>query len=170
MMSSITKLLFSFEGRISRTQWWKGIFLSFILYLILLIVFALITSPYTMSLSVDAKSTFSSYLTILIMLIVFLWPVLCITNKRLHDLNMSGWLNLIVLFYLGAGAVFFLSIGSYPLPSFYDSNIFQIIFVISGFLSLCLIFMIPFARGTKGENKYGKDPLEEINKIEPVSP
>ncbi len=169
MLLTIKSLLFTKDGRISSSKWWQGMFLSFVFYLILIIVFELVSLPYSISLPEDSRSRFSSYSTLLIMLIVFIGPVLSITNKRLHDLNKSGWLILITLFPFGTVLMFILSFNVFSLPTFFDTNIFKIIFTITSFYSFYLIFIILFVRGTKGPNMYGKDPLEEVITAVPVS-
>ena len=72
-----------------------------------------------------------------------IWRMIMTYVKRLHDLGWTGWL--VIPFVFPEIFNHFLKIDAL-------SNIFSLLMLI---LSLLLLFK----RGTKGVNKYGKDPL-----------
>lgn len=70
------------------------------------------------------------------------WQLMMTYVKRLHDLEWSGWLAVLIVFY--------------PVADFFRNGVLSfIVLVVVGILSLILLFK----RGTRGVNKYGKDPL-----------
>ena len=80
----ITKLLFSFEGRISRQPYWL-----FVLAMIIIILF-----PAFVIFGIETEAA-DNYVTI--MSIIVLWPSLAVQAKRWHDRNKSGFWILINL-------------------------------------------------------------------------
>lgn len=66
------------------------------------------------------------------------FPMLSVSWRRFQDLGRPGWIHLIVMFFM---------LLTYP----YGQIVMFIEFVFFAF------------RGTKGENRYGPDPLEGIN-------
>jgi uncharacterized membrane protein YhaH (DUF805 family) len=84
--ASFKDILFSFKGRLSRSDYWKKAFpVLFIFGLIIGIIQA-----------IEIESSGESALSILFYL-VFLWPVSAVAAKRLHDRNRSGWLLLTLM-------------------------------------------------------------------------
>lgn len=79
-----------------------------------------------------------------------IWQILMTYVKRLHDLGWTGWL--VIPFVFPEIFNHFLKIDAL-------SNIFSLLMFI---LSLLLLFK----RGTKGVNKYGKDPLTKYEENE----
>ncbi|OOF84291.1 hypothetical protein BKG93_08330 [Rodentibacter ratti] len=72
-----------------------------------------------------------------ILLLALLPPLISVTVRRLHDANKSGWfaLSLLVMLIPGIGEV----------------------------IGLIITIIIGVLEGTKGENQYGKDPLENTD-------
>jgi uncharacterized membrane protein YhaH (DUF805 family) len=94
---SIGSLLFSAKGRIARKSFWIG-------YGPMLVV-TLALGAYARA---DMDNRMVSSLTLLISLIL-LYPMICIFAKRLHDIGLSGWLQLLY-WAVGVGfAIFVLS-------------------------------------------------------------
>ena len=84
---SLKQCYFSFEDRVSRSEFWLKVWLP---YMGLGVVFALI-DVYTGNISEEGGiGTFSIIYTLLT-----LWPLLAVSVKRLHDRNRSGWFFLI---------------------------------------------------------------------------
>lgn len=77
--TTLGQLLFSFEGRISRSTYW--------------LKYCLPTNViYGLALLGDSSGGIAALLIIL-----FLYPTLAVTAKRCHDVNRSGWFMLILL-------------------------------------------------------------------------
>lgn len=89
MLSEYLKLAFTADGRITRKQYWTvfGIQLTIT---ILLLVFALM-----------AAELGFPYLWVLVVVSVLLnWVAsICISVKRLHDFNASGWWYLLLMWF-----------------------------------------------------------------------
>ena len=90
------KPLFSIQGRVSRGPFW-------LVYLLL--------SPVTVALLyLVERFANNNPILILIALAFYTWIAICVTVKRLHDLDATGWLSIpIVLIPLGV-----ILLGSFP--------------------------------------------------------
>ena len=148
----IFSLLFSFNGRINRMQWWVVTILSNIIIAIITTIisnyyFHNDYSPYNYSDYNIAKLVCSMFV-----LCVVLYIQLCINIKRFHDRNKDGAIpvsNVIVIVILSL----LLVKG--------DSEIFSLLGIVSLLLHLWVFIVAGFLRGTQGDNKYGPDPLAQ---------
>ena len=90
-----TKTCFSkyatFSGRASRSEFW-----FFQLFIILVSIAILIIDVMILGYSIDDKTPISSIFT-LIMLI----PSIAVVCRRLHDINLSGWWQLLYFTIIG---------------------------------------------------------------------
>lgn len=95
-------LFFSMEGRINRGKFWLGILILFIAqWVVMLIVGALTGTGMMMAMDPNAPpdpaAIMAAMAPLFIVMLIFLWPALCIYAKRWHDRNKSGWWTLIIL-------------------------------------------------------------------------
>ena len=90
------KLLFSTQGRVSRGPFW-------LVYLLLF--------PVTVALLYLVERLANNNPVLILMALAFYtWIAICVTVKRLHDLDATGWLSIpIVLIPLGV-----ILVGSFP--------------------------------------------------------
>ena len=87
-----------------------------------------------------------------LMAIWILWRLIMTYVKRAHDLGWSGWIAIpVVVFYE------ILNIEAFEMPE----TLQLISSILIGILSLIFLFK----RGTKGVNKYGKDPLTKYEEL-----
>jgi uncharacterized membrane protein YhaH (DUF805 family) len=108
-------------------------------------------------LSIGSFDNFSPS-TIIILLVVgiplylaLVWVQICLTVKRLHDLNKSGWWMLAIF------GVSFLS--------GFLSEMGEILALVGIGLNVPILvyaLWLLFWPGTKGNNKYGPDPIEIV--------
>lgn len=84
------KHLFSFKGRASRSDFWSMILLSNVLLYAPLIVF-IFSGP-----TVDSFMNFYFNFMIFLVIAIF-WMYFAVSARRLHDLDRSGWWNLLTL-------------------------------------------------------------------------
>ena len=84
-LNNIPAVLFSFQGRITRLQWW-------IAQLIFLAPFIFIANIISAD-SVGTPARIVAWIT----LITILWIDLATSAKRYHDINKSGWRQLLAL-------------------------------------------------------------------------
>jgi uncharacterized membrane protein YhaH (DUF805 family) len=75
-------LLFSFEGRINRMQYW----MSWIVFV-----------PLSLMAMAIANNEEIPELYRVIVVLVMAWPMLAVQTKRWHDIDMSGWWLLVIL-------------------------------------------------------------------------
>ena len=96
-----------FSGRASRSEyWWVALYLGLI-YFVLAIMMEAGTDSFG---NATALGGFAGLLTVVFVL-GHLVPMIAIGVRRLHDVNISGWLYLITLIpYLGSLVLFVLSL------------------------------------------------------------
>ena len=89
--------------------------------------------------------------------LILIIPAFSLTFRRLQDLNIPGWLTLLVpVLHLPAA-----------LPArFLDINIQFFIEILHLYITLILLIIMTFD-GTEGPNQYGHDPKEEIDELNP---
>ena len=98
--------LFSFEGRIPRSDFW----LKFVLpYWAILIVLSAIS----FALGPDGLGAILFSLINLLSLVA-IWPSLAVGAKRLHDRNKSGWMQLLLLIPLIGLIWYIIDVGCLP--------------------------------------------------------
>jgi uncharacterized membrane protein YhaH (DUF805 family) len=92
----MANLLFSISGRISRRPFW----------LVYLLLFAITAA---LVLFIEARANNSLVLE-LIVLALYAWIAICVTVKRLHDMDASGWLSIPVVLI----PIAVILVGSFP--------------------------------------------------------
>lgn len=140
---SLTYMLFSFQGRMSRSEYWLRyvvpLLLLYVGLLVLLLVISLVfgvvqslTTAYSFEQggaefgALQIVGVVAMILTVFAASIAFLWAGIASAVKRLHDCNRTGWFYLLVF--------------------------------IPGIGPLVMLIWLGFIRGTVGENKFGPDP------------
>lgn len=82
------------------------------------------------------------------------WRIAMAYVKRAHDLNWPGWIAILVVLY----RILSVEVNTFKMP--------ETLQLISSILILILSLIFLFKRGTKGVNKYGKDPLTKYEENE----
>jgi uncharacterized membrane protein YhaH (DUF805 family) len=96
LVTAMANLLFSINGRISRGPFW----------LVYLLLFA---ATAALVLFIESRANNNPVL-VLIVLALHVWIAICVTVKRLHDIDASGWLSIpIVLIPIAV-----ILVGSFP--------------------------------------------------------
>ncbi|MGQ0742085.1 MAG: DUF805 domain-containing protein [Alphaproteobacteria bacterium] len=141
--------LFSFHGRATRAQWW--------LFVLILLVFNFVST----TIAVWIFDFPGLFVGLFLTLALLLWPALAISGRRLHDRGKSGWWLLlfflapIVLSWLKLRLTIHLGLAGYADPPLEA--------VVISFATLAIVVWglieLGILRGTRGENKYGPDPL-----------
>jgi uncharacterized membrane protein YhaH (DUF805 family) len=140
---STSRLLFSFEGRISRQPYWLVSIAMIVLTMVVLVVVL-------GTLLVDGVAAVAGAPWLLIIYGPLIWIGLAVATKRLHDRNKSGWW--LVPFY--ALPVVLDGVGSAL-----DAILGIVLSLASLAISIWALVELGFLRGTPGPNRYGPDPL-----------
>lgn len=145
LLEDLRYLLFSFKGRITRSEWWIYVLLRAGVILIptaILLIKGGGGIPHVYGLtnlwefykylqdSLMSLVSVKLYVSLLLTFILIYFDAAAIT-KRLHDINLSGWLVL-----LGCVPIF---------GPFY------------------IIIYCGFIKGTQGDNRYGKNPYRDVS-------
>lgn len=90
---------FSFKGRIRRLEYG----LSFIIYFVFIVISQIVSDDiiYKYAYGGVSSAEYQGYLTILLIIsIPFYWFIIAQNCKRCHDVNSSGWMQLIPFYML----------------------------------------------------------------------
>lgn len=157
----------SFRGRISRKTFWLGYILPLIAVSIIAnildVALGLVAPldadavPADMSGQVGPISTLAS--------VLFIWPSLAGSIKRLHDRDRSGWwIGAFYLLSIGGAFLMGLSVLAGLSGGAFDAGASIMVVVAFGLVLLgfgiWLIVETGFLRGTPGPNRFGPDPLD----------
>jgi uncharacterized membrane protein YhaH (DUF805 family) len=137
-----------FEGRIGRLQFWVATIL--VILIILAILFASLWIVGENDLTVIRFNR-------LIITLVFLYPLLAVWVKRLHDRGRPGYMVVVFLVpWLLHQTTNLLGITGEPLLF---SSIDLLFIGIDIVIGVWFVVDLGILRGAKGANKYGLDPL-----------
>ena len=151
ILKKYLKFCSTFKGRLNRKP--------FIFYWLQLIGLSTILSlGTTLAGSLVEKAPIFALLLILVCalaLIPALAGLINIQVRRLHDLNFSGWWLLFVMILSVPGSLVIEPEASLPLPETLKTVLIAIYLITMFVFAIGLLFI----KGSKGENKYGTDPL-----------
>lgn len=157
---ALPSLLLSFEGRISRRQYWLYMSATFLAMLTLQTVFLIVSGESWKAIYdpvTRAALLFDSKLNIYLFLIPFLWPGLALGLKRLHDFG-AGWgiLAFQIVLLVGCSVADLAVATTQSDPKQHGLNVVYY-YIIGGMWVISVLF-IGTIKGMEGENRYGPDP------------
>ena len=130
----LTKKYFCFSGRASRSEFW-------FFYLFVLVGYIIC---FTLIMAVSFKLFWLMGAFMLGIII----PGLAVTARRLHDINKSGWFQL-------------LSVPAGILEAvFYAQKGLEILFMIIGWVCALYLFVLYIQEGDRKSNRFGENPLK----------
>ena len=145
---NIKHYLFGFHGRATRAEWWLFILIFFVYNFVVTTLAVFIFG-------------FIGLLIGWVLMLAMLWPTLAVSERRLHDRGKSAWW--LLLFYLvpvilSAAKLSItgeMGVKGYAKPPTSATILSLVSFAIIlwGFIEMGVL------RGTRGDNKYGPDPL-----------
>ena len=155
----VSQIIFSYEGRIKRQDWWiwsilvgiLGTIYSFILGFVSVFIFY---SPDEMEsedfLLYEINPLWAT--TMVIFLLPYWYVQLAIIMKRLQDTGKSWeWGSLAVLSYIFSGISYYFSLDSSG----------EVLLITLSFVAIIPIWIIcGFIEGTHGSNEFGPDPIQ----------
>ena len=103
MRKNYLKILFTykssmFQGRISRKEYWMSVLCYYVLNSLLYLAFyQTVPKPGTPILPIPLNENLIAIIYLIFVFITFI-PYNALAVRRLHDLNLSGWLQ--ILFYV----------------------------------------------------------------------
>ena len=181
-MITALKKYASFAGRAPRSEYWSIKMLMGVIFIILLAVnlgglsaralgnhigsacapFGSIASVTHVSISYSQFLETGGQVSPFFSIILFVFMIariildLAVTVRRIHDLNKSGWWLLLIFPPAIIGIILFAISDWLELLS-------VVLIVISTVLVIIFTFWLGFFPGTKGENRFGSDPLQSID-------
>lgn len=135
-----------FAGRATRTEYWMFILFNFLAQIILSLISLI---PFLVILK-------------LIYSLAIIIPTLSITCRRLHDINRSGWWQLLPAICLGLLIIFAVSAGTTLMmyPSYNGSGLLVAMGVVGlvALVSGIVLFVFMCLDSTPGVNRFGLNP------------
>ena len=98
------------------------------------------------------------------MAIWIIWRLIMTYVKRAHDLDWSGWVASPIVFYESLDFIAGVAI-VYDILNIEAFELLQTLLQFFSILTAVLSLIFLFKRGTKGVNKYGKDPLTKYEEL-----
>lgn len=152
---------FNAKGRISRKEYWlKGVLLLLAIVIGVVVVIGAISAGIGAIAGQSAAGIVAAVLGIPAY-IGLIWAGVCVSSKRFHDRNMSGWW--VLYFMLAAIAIAIVQNAVlYGLGA--ENPVTMIIVLVCTLASLAVsitqLVILGFLPGNKGPNQYGPDPLD----------
>jgi uncharacterized membrane protein YhaH (DUF805 family) len=143
-LRKLGRLLFSMQGRISRTPFWVVVLASYPLMMAAALALALLFEVFSATPPRDMPAI--CFLAVFL----WLWIIATVGIKRLHDCDRPG--------YLFAIPIILGSILAVVIAAANDSA--AAILPGAGFVALLALVPLGFLKGAPGPNRYGPDPLE----------
>lgn len=141
----ITKKYADFSGRASRSEFWIFVLFVFIVSFVLGLI-ENFTGVVDKNMVHWIKGLFS---------LATMVPSLAVTTRRLHDIDKSGWWQLIN--YI-SGFIIFNSLFAFAYH-FYPIGI--VISVLIAIIAVIWMLVWLCTKGTEGSNRFGDDPLQQ---------
>lgn len=153
------EFLFSFEGRITRYDFWVRYMVPyFAVYFAL--IYVEITAGWMYQYGTLGGEPLETGIPSTIFWVLTLYPSVAICAKRFHDCDYSGWVQAVPY-----GLLLLTTVGGYVSP------VLSMIAVVPMIISLIWFMVVTgFLRGTRGKNKYGADPLEDLKELDDLPP
>lgn len=135
---TLVRLLFYFTGRINRAKFWLG-------FLIAKLV--LFLGPIALSFLL-AKAGLSVFHYVALLIVPYIWIILAISVKRLHDMDTRGW--------------WIIAFAAIPIALNAAGELSKIpaLAGLGLLLSFGALLILGAMSGTEGDNRFGPDPLE----------
>jgi uncharacterized membrane protein YhaH (DUF805 family) len=154
MQAQFAWFFLSFRGRISRQEFWLGYFFVIVAMVVIIPLLKDLSPSLFRNAGRGAQpAEFMAGIVFGIAIIILgvaitvamvLWPLLMLYVKRLHDHNMSGWW--LIAFFAAFAAV-------------EGSGLMRTDFMRTEHISFVLAGAIGLARGQRGDNRFGPDPI-----------
>jgi uncharacterized membrane protein YhaH (DUF805 family) len=138
-------------GRLNRIRYFGYGSLAGLVWLISLVIVLLLAFGGLSALDANnLGGMWGALLLIIPFYLALVWVQICLTVKRLHDLNKSGW------WLVGAMAVSFVAGAITGM-----GDIMALVAIALNVLLLVYGLWLLFWPGTVGDNQYGPDPLDQ---------
>jgi len=138
MLSTFSWFFLSLSGRSSRQEFWLGYIGSVAVLAVLVRTLPKLLFNEPIYYSTYDELDFALKLPAAIALIIMIWPITAIFVKRLHDCNVSGW--------------WLVAMAAIP-------PISKMTGIDLGVLNLAVVAVLGLIPGTRGNNRFGVDPL-----------
>jgi uncharacterized membrane protein YhaH (DUF805 family) len=162
---SLFKDAFSFRGRVNRVRYWRFILLIIFLELI---IAAIVAALEQLRVNTSDNSIVIAIETIVLIalsgpfFLIALVGNFAMTAKRLHDRNKSGWWQVVTYVV----SVFLVTVANLHDQQQIGSQVFLLAAIVGllGYLvTMWILVEVAFIRGTRGDNRFGPDPLAPSN-------
>ena len=172
----------NFSGRAPRKEFWTFALFNWIIAIIvglLQFFIELVGVPFMVAYELYMNPMM--VIVWLLSIVYFIWqmfiwiPSISISIRRLHDINRTGWwyllplpFNIVFIISLVIGIAFFIGAGqsysSRDVDMFFAfggvTMVVAIVFIIFSVITNIVLLIFYILKGTEGNNRFGKDPLQ----------
>ncbi len=150
------KKFITIKGRASRSEFWWFILFFFLLAGVTGACLGLLSAILEWDDSFDSMTT-SNVGNIVTLVLIF--PMTCVSVRRFHDIDKSGWNFLLYYAYVQVPFFIFIVLGD-----IINVSIATIVCLFIAFVyGTIAIIVFLCKKGTTGDNRFGADPLAEEN-------
>jgi len=159
------RYFFSFQGRVNRTRYWRFVLIIAFLELTFAVAAAALERLRESALNDPAMAT-TEFVSLIVLAAAFV-PIgvignFAVTTKRLHDRNKSGWWQIVgIVSWLLQEVVRGLHDHGRIGPHLFLLG--TLIVLAGSLIGLWIAIEVAFVPGTRGENRFGPDPLPPMD-------
>ncbi|MEK7568511.1 MAG: DUF805 domain-containing protein [Patescibacteria group bacterium] len=129
------------QGRLGRLRYFSYLFITAAIFSLLIIAYRnIFAAPY------------NEYL---FFIGLFFLPIIILTIRRLHDLNLNGWWALLIPVSWATLPAMFMGFAFSPSTPFFVEVVVRLVYVLTA-VSFSFLFLW---KGTSGSNRFGEAPL-----------
>ena len=157
-LAKLKAMFFTFEGRLNRWAYFKSCIILFLLNVAINLLAVAIFGSNT------AKGSVLGNMLVGVWQFASWCAGITLMTRRLHDLNKSGWLQLIFIVptFIALAAFITMVIGI-GLGNASIGIVGGGLIVVAGLLAIAFQLWVLFKKGTEGPNDYGSDPLAPLD-------
>jgi uncharacterized membrane protein YhaH (DUF805 family) len=155
-MDNLMSLYTTTEGRIGRQQWWMGVIVLAVVFIVVGVLAGLLMRD---------QPAILGWVN-LILFAIFAYPLYALYLKRRHDRDNNGLDAIIYLAVIAVSALLAAlgitmspqempGVGTVMMPNAIGSIVGAILFI----YGIYMLVQMGFLRGTVGPNQYGPDPV-----------
>ncbi len=158
-MRNIITLFTSFHGRIARKWFWIGVVSLLFLFAVvsLAVTFVMLRrDPFAGAFEPTLGDMRRHGLGYLAVILIMLYPVLAVLAKRLHDLNLPGWIA--IVFYVASFAFVLIAVSGLAGTALLPTPLGRWVSILEHTFQFVAVLALGSIPGSKGPNRYGPEP------------
>ncbi len=158
-MRNVIALFTDFHGRIARKSFWIATVSLFLLFAVISLAVTFVVlrrDPFAGAFEPTLGDMRRHGLSYLAVILIMLYPVLAVLVKRLHDLNLPGWIA--IGFFVPSFAFILIAVFGLAGTALLPTPLWRWVGILEHTLQFVAVLTLGILSGTKGANRYGPEP------------